>query len=250
MIYVINLDRSTDRLANFRAANSHLEFRRFPAIDGSTLDLSRIYDEPANERENRLIERGVEQRMPRPAIGNALSHLAIWRMALTSADPTTVLEDDALVHRDFVALASRVIRTLPANWAMILWGWNFDAPIQFEILPGVTFCRAVFDQNALRRSVREFQALSFAPAAYRHQGSFGTVGYSVSPGGARLLIDTIFPLRKGAAVDCPSMGRLQALEALDVALHHAYAGGKAYVAVPPLVVTKNDRALSTVQRSG
>lgn len=250
MIYVINLDRSTDRLASFRAANAHLEFERFPAIDGSKLEMSLVHDVPANAPENRLIEPGVEQQMPPPAIGNALSHLAIWRMALTAGEPTTILEDDAVVHRDFVGLASRVIRALPADWAMIVWGWNFDAPIQFQILPGVTPCRAFFDQNALRRSVSQFQILPLAPVPYRHQGSFGTVGYSVSPGGARLLIETIFPMRKGTAIACPSMGRLQALEALDVALHRVYAGGRAYVSVPPLVVTKNDRALSTVQRSG
>ncbi|HVM80208.1 MAG TPA: glycosyltransferase family 25 protein [Stellaceae bacterium] len=250
MIYVINLDRSTDRLASFRAANAHLEFRRFPAIDGSKLEISLVHDVPANAPEDRLIEPGVEQQMPRPAIGNALSHLAIWRMALTSSEPTTILEDDAVVHRDFLGLAGRVIRVLPADWAMIVWGWNFDAPIQFQILPGVTPCRVFFDQNALRRSVSGFQTLPLSPVPYRHQGSFGTIGYSVSPGGARLLIDTIFPMRKETAVACPSMGRLQALEGLDVALHRVYAGGKAYVCLPPLVVTKNDRALSTIQRSG
>jgi glycosyl transferase, family 25 len=38
-IHLVNLDRSTDRLATFRAVNSHVmpHITRFPAIDGKTV---------------------------------------------------------------------------------------------------------------------------------------------------------------------------------------------------------------------
>ena len=44
-IYVINLDRSTERLQEFRQTNAHMpEIKRFSAVDGSTIDRRQLVD--------------------------------------------------------------------------------------------------------------------------------------------------------------------------------------------------------------
>jgi glycosyl transferase family 25 len=238
MAFVINLDKSTDRLAAFTAANGHLTVERFAALDGNALDVPAL-------RQRGLIAPGAETAFSRGALGCALSHLALWQIAAKSGAPTTIFEDDAIAHSQFEALTDRVIATLPAGWAMIMWGWNFDSPVMYDFLPGVTQCRALFNQEALRGSLKQYQAMTLAPVAYRLDGCFGTPGYTVSPSGAKLLIETVFPIRR-AMVYCSGLDRRRAIVDIACSLHNVFARGNCYVSVPPLVVTSNDRQSSTI----
>jgi glycosyl transferase, family 25 len=94
-VYVINLDRSTERLAQISAAlhAAGLVFERVPAIDASELDSAiskRVYDEHANRR-NYLAPLSPQE------MACFLSHRRAWQTFLTTRDdPFAVfLEDDA-----------------------------------------------------------------------------------------------------------------------------------------------------------
>ena len=236
-IYVINLDRSEQRMNEFLHVNSHMPgIHRFSAIDGSTVDRAR------------LVEAGtVVTGLPYSdgAIGCALSHLFFWEAAVAEQTDITICEDDAIFHRSFYELASEVVASLPTDWDLILWGWNFDSILQFDLMPGVSPCLATFNQDQLRSAIDTFQATNVAPRAFRLHRAFGTVCYTISPRGARKLIDCSLPIRP-FTVDFPRVNPAFPNNGIDIVMNAAYVAMNAFVSVPPLVVTKNEHAISTV----
>lgn len=97
-IFVINLDRSPDRLERIsgQLARAGLSFERVPGIDGRTLDLTRT-DGPLARRVDRDYWGKYHHRAMLPAeVGCYLSHLNALDMFLAAGgDTALILEDDA-----------------------------------------------------------------------------------------------------------------------------------------------------------
>lgn len=242
LIHVLNLDRTPDRLREFLAVNEHLgELARFPAIDGQALDVAALV-------ESGVIEEGVLATYTRGAIGAALSHLALWSRAIDAQEITTICEDDAIFNRHFDDSAQSVMARLPADWDLIAWGWNFDAQIALDFLPGVSVCAVECDQDQMRASAPAFQRQAFSPQPIRLLRSFGAVCYTVSPKGAQALKSLCFPIREMTVV-FPGRNGLRELPniGVDVMMSNAYSLTQSFVAFPPLVITKNERSKSTIQ---
>jgi glycosyl transferase family 25 len=230
-IDLINLDRSRERLSTFRARNAHLtNVERFPAVDGRAVDRREVA-RTGLISETILYSPG--------ALGAFLSHLTLWERAKTRNGATTIAEDDAIFHRDFESRAGELLSTLDPDWDIVVWGWNFDRDLQFELLAGVTPCLSTFSQEQMRLAWRQFQSTSFRPQAFRHFKHFGIVSYSLSPRGAARLLAKALPL-----VDFPGN------DGVDCVLNRIYPQINAIVCFPPLVVTENDQSKSTIQVSG
>ncbi|MBR1608613.1 MAG: glycosyltransferase family 25 protein [Kiritimatiellae bacterium] len=122
-IYVINLDRSPERLAETKRQldAAGLPFERFPAVDGRALS-------PAERREacpplRFWLANGFRSVLP-GEIGCALSHRGVWeRIADGPGDVAAVFEDDAVLDadalRDVLATAERDDDpAVPTVWLM------------------------------------------------------------------------------------------------------------------------------------
>jgi glycosyl transferase family 25 len=233
LIHLINLDRSADRLAEFMRVNDHLdEVCRVSAVDGSTLDLPALIH-------NGVIERGIAETYRRGGLGLVFSHISVWDKAIATGQVVTVCEDDAIFNRYYVRCAESVIDTAPPDWDLILWGWNFDSILAFELIPGVSPCVASFDQDRMREGVPSFQRQSLSPRRFRLLRAFGTICYSVSPKGAQSLKALCVPVRE-MNVYFPGVNRSLPNYGIDIMMSNAYPGINAFVTFPPLVVTKND----------
>lgn len=236
-IHVINLDRSTERVREFQRQNAHMRgIQRYSAIDGSTVDRQALV-------EAKKIAPGLLY--TNGAIGCAMSHLHFWEAAAAENSQITICEDDAIFHHAFPDLASRFITGLPEDWDLVLWGWNFDSILCFELLPGVSPCLARFDQDHLRKTVDHFQRQALAPQPFRLIRAFGTPCYTVSPSGARKLLDRCLPIRP-FTIPFPTIHPEFPNNGIDIVMNREYQDINAYVSVPPLVITKNDHAISTV----
>src|SRR5437764_8671637 len=93
-VYLINLDRSPDRLKTFMADNAmaDLESVRGQAVDGQKLDRTD------------LVSRNViagDLLYSNNAVACSLTHLAIWRRVIADGRPAVVCEDDAILRKDF-----------------------------------------------------------------------------------------------------------------------------------------------------
>ena len=238
-ISLINLDRSRDRLASFLQINKHLQdVHRVPAVDGRALDRGQL-----------LAGKILANHMPLytdGALGCALSHLAQWNLAAAGDSFVTIAEDDAIFHLQFEPLAEKIIASLPADWDIIQWGWNFDSILAFDLLPGISNSVAVFDQTKLRANVSAYMQFPVTPVPYRLQRSLGTVCQSISPAGAAKLLKHCLPIRP-MEVFYPVLNRNLQNTGIDNMMNDLYPQMNAYVSLPPLVITKNEHESSTVQ---
>jgi glycosyl transferase family 25 len=102
-VLVINLDRSPDRLTEFRAeaARCGLDFERLPAVDGRSL---------TDQGLAALIDPDFHfQPVGRGEVGIFLSHREAWRIAAAGPDRwTAVMEDDVRLADDLPALLAAI----------------------------------------------------------------------------------------------------------------------------------------------
>ena len=246
-VHFINLDRSKDRLAEFLAANRHLgEVTRVRAFDKDGIDIHALTQQG-------LVTPDILSAYPVGAVCLALGFYGLWNRAIETGKNMTISEDDVIFNLDFDACAADVIKTLPPDWDLVHWGWNFDSYIVIDILPGVTSCVAKCDEAKMRLNTRAFQEQSLSPRALRLRCLFGTPCYTVSPKGAQTLKSKIFPLRPDIfpwpdeLLPKPSPTTHLKNVGIDIALISLYRQINAYVCVPPLVITKNEKSKSTIQ---
>jgi len=237
-VVLINLDRSVERLAAFRATNSFLGgITRFAAVDGRALDRAHL-------QRSGLLDPQVSY--TDGALGAALSHFTIWEKAAADGIAVTVCEDDAVFNRGFHQRAAGLLQALPESWDIVLWGWNFDSVLIVDGLPGVSECLIQSDQASMRTQLDRFQALDIEPRALRLMHAFGMLCYSLTPGGAKKLLAACTPIR-AMTVAVPGLTGPVSNYGFDVMCNAAYRQLNAYVAFPPLVVSPNDHAASLVQ---
>jgi glycosyl transferase, family 25 len=190
---VINLDRCPERFTKFSTVNGFLrQVERFPAVEGRAADREKL-------KSDRLLDAALT--CSDGALGCALSHIMIWHRVMTDGVATTVCEDDAVLNHGFEQVTERLVAHLPAGWDFILWGWNFDAMLLVDLLPGVSAAAIHCNQDSMRSRLSRFQTLDLEPRALRLASSCGTLCYSISAGGARKLYAGCTPIKPLAATN-------------------------------------------------
>jgi len=239
-VHVINLDRNRDRLSIFTATNRHLKnIVRIRALDGEALSRRQLRAEGI-----------LKTRMPaysEGALGCALSHISLWQRAAAQSGAFTIAEDDAIFNIHFEAEARAALQSLPPNWDILLWGWNFDSILLFDLLPGVSPCLGTFSERRMRKRAAIFQKLDAKPRAYRLLEAYGNLAYTVSPQGAKKLLRHCLPIRR-MKVYCRGLNRSLTNFGIDVMMNALYPKINAFVSFPPLAVSKNDKTISTVNQ--
>jgi glycosyl transferase family 25 len=229
-VYVINLDRDKERLDKYLIQNAHLSHvLRFPAIDGNLVDRSAL------ERRGLIagkLSYGNGQ------VGCALSHIVMWRKAIETNSMVTVTEDDVVLARNFLSAQESLVDALPKDWGIVHWGWNFGRSVWAEIPEGVAKSTLQFDQDELRKNMEAFHNLQVPHAPVRLRHRFGTMAYSVSPAGARFLLDSRLPMT-AKLVGFPGFGIGVHNRGIDCLMNGAYPQMKAYVCMPALAVSEN-----------
>lgn len=234
-IKVISLKRTPERLELFQQQNSHLKYSVFPAIEGALI---------AESERKKFIEDGFIYRSG--ALGNALSHQKLWEEIVIKGESLTICEDDAIFHKNFEVLSGKVLSHLNEDWDICLWGWNFDSILLCNIPQGLSNCFMVFDQSALRKNFHGYIAGDINSLPLPLLQCFGTICYSISPKGAKKFLSQTQPIKK-MNVFFPNLNKALENIALDISMSAFYSVNKSYVSFPPLVLTKNEADLSTVQ---
>ena len=211
--------------------------QRFSAIDGRAVD-------PAQLIESNTITPDLDY--TEGAMGCALSHIFFWEAAVSQNAVITVCEDDAIFHESFQLTAAKLINSLPVDWDFVMWGWNFDSILLFDFMPGISPCLATFNQEQMRSAVGQFQSQMLSPQLYRLHRGFGTICYTVSASGASKLLASSLPVRP-LTVSFPMINPAFPNNGIDIVMNDAYPRLNAFVCFPPLVLTTNDHATSTVR---
>ncbi len=221
---VLSLERTPHRLELFRARNPHINAEVAHAIDGSKVDRSRYPDLKHSDG----------------ALGCMISHQQFWQNVVNAKRPATIFEDDAIIHHSFPRASQKIIEALPLDWHICLWGFNFDALMMCELVPG-SACTVVNQQDLLRQSIDRYQHWRFKPNVVKLYRAWGTVGYAISPRGAKRLLDEPM-ISRDCTLRFPDLVREMVIHnvGVDVMLNAFYPTMNAFVSLPPLVVTTQD----------
>ncbi|QWD72183.1 glycosyltransferase family 25 protein [Polynucleobacter sp. UB-Raua-W9] len=236
-IKVISLERTPERLDVFRKQNSHIKYSVFPAIEGNLVSES---------DRKKFIDASYSYRAG--ALGNALSHQKLWNEVISKGRPLTICEDDAIFHQNFECLSGKVLTSLGVDWDICLWGWNFDSILLCNLPQGLSNCSMTFDQNTLRTNFVGYMAEDLNPLPLKLLQCFGTICYSISPKGAQNFLAQTQPIKK-MNVFFPTLNMKLENVALDISMNAFYAINQSYASFPPLVITKNEVEISTVQQT-
>jgi glycosyl transferase, family 25 len=232
-VRVISLARETGRRDEFLRRNAHLPSVFFDAVDGRALSMNEI-------RATGLFMPEVEATYDAHAYGVALSHWHLWNEAAAGSEPVTIAEDDAVFRRDFEARSEDMLAALPADWDMVLWGWNFNSALRVHPMGSAGPVEMLFDQSLLRESLDSFQALQTPVHAFKLDKAFGLFAYALSPKGAAAMLENCFPQRQ-LAVWFPVFKAHQPNVGLDVATNAAYLETQCFACFPPLAASPNVR---------
>jgi hypothetical protein len=225
-VYVINLDKDTQRLAEFERRNGHLsEVKRFSAVNGNLANREELLSEG-------IISSPLSYK--NGTLGCALSHVRLWQTAVSENTPLTIFEDDVFSRVDFCNQQRAVLNSLPPEWDIILWGYIYN--------PLFVWLDFDFAKAELRPYDRKIPAdffsirrgdLAVRPIKLAH--AFGLLSYSISPKGASLMLKGCLPLRD-RLIDFPGAGIVINDEGIDCTLQAVYPSVNAYCCVPPLAV--------------
>jgi len=238
-VKVISLDRSIERKNEFIKNNSAIKYEFVSAVDGQLLTSQDISKAEHFINPLPFPSRG--------AYGVALSHLKLWNEAIEAGVSVTVAEDDAIFRSDFHVKTEVLISELPSDWDIVLWGWNFDSILSLVAMPNISPSVMLFSQALLRQNITHFQKDRSIIHTFKLDKCFGLPCYTISPTGAKKFKQLCFPL-KNFELFFPVLNRKIPNTGIDIAMNRIYSTTNSYVSFPPLVVTKNEHEISTIQK--
>ncbi len=234
-VCAIHLAQAEERKRRFLEMNQieGVHFVFVDGVDGRQLDLEELL------RQN-LMRPGTS-RFTFSTLGSGLAHRATWLQAAASELPTLVCEDDAVFRKDFRRQFEACTKAIPGDWDLILLGYNFDSVLDAELIPGVECLRARFLKRPLGETeLRRFQEATNPVSVLPLRNAFGLPAYAISPAGARHLLAAVFPIHN-RPVPVPALSRTIISFSIDATMNGFYRDMAAYVCVPPLVVSPNQK---------
>jgi GR25 family glycosyltransferase involved in LPS biosynthesis len=239
-IHLINLDRSVERWRKYQERNPHLATNtiRVSAVDGISLDRAAV-QALVN---GKMITEDCGY-LP-GALGCALSHINLWKLAIAENRAITIFEDDVYSSFNFLEESNRVLSKAPEDWDLVKWGFNFD-PLFLWLNFDFSKAKLEFYDRQYKQAPARFQSESYPRSLVRLTHSFGALAYSVTPRGAQVLLDKCLPLRK-RLIPFPGTGVVLEDEGIDCAMSAAYDSMRAFVCMPPLVIHDDQQASDRV----
>ncbi len=239
-VHLINLDRSDDRLSKFKERNQHLQnVIRISAVDGTAVDRAQL------AKDGLICD---DLSYPPGTLGCALSHINLWQKAVHQGRVVTVFEDDVISNVHFVEEASRICNIVQNDFDIIIWGYDFQRCFQWVDFEFAN-AKLWFYNDRASMDYLKFQRNKFTTSIFKVAHSLGTAAYSVSPQGARALLEYSLPLRQ-RNIAFPGTGEVFADKGIDVTMSGAYGLMKAFICIPPLVMFDNKQKSVRLELDG
>ena len=235
--YVINLKTQPDKLLQFLEHNltANLMIKPFEAIDGTKTNVATMFE----------IFHPYTIHYPPGMIGAALSHRALWRRCAEQEKNYLVFEDDAVIRHDAKAMLLPLLRSV-GSWDIVLLGYNFDSVLDFRVTDDIDFGGSFSQLYPTPEQITRFSRSKDSVALLRLNVALGACAYAVSPSGARNLMQACFPM-DNRRVPVRFLDRSFPSYGLDCMMAVAYRNLRAFVCVPPLAMTPNEKNISTTE---
>jgi GR25 family glycosyltransferase involved in LPS biosynthesis len=236
-IVVITIPASVKRQETFRVRHPFLNYSWFMGTTGSEIDQSSLVDIG-------LIDATCTWK--KTSIANALSHRALWERAVLENICLVILEDDACLVRDFSSLLASLLKET-GEFDFISLGYNWDAFLFMEMYPDESgVVKVEFNQSKLINDFDQISNNYYTPRLFRLRSAFGNCAYVISPKGAKLLLNAIYPLSEHVVAPAGTQWSRRA-KSKDTLMNLVYRDSRSFVSLPPLAFVKNEHSDSTVQ---
>jgi hypothetical protein len=103
-----------------------------------------------------------------------------------------------------------------------------------------------YDCRLLGENVTKFQTEKFSYSPMKLLHSIGALAYTISPKGARSLIEYCLPLRR-RVIPFPGTNVIIDDNGIDCAMCGAYGSMQAFICIPPLVVHDEEQASARIE---
>ena len=235
---VITLERTPERFQQFCKWNPIFKIRRFLAVDGTRLSRTKCIREGLIAKANEYLP---------GALGAAMSHVTLWQSCAKGNEIFHIVEDDVVLRSDFWGTAKALIGKLPDDWDIVLWSHNLDWPV---VAGPVLGGENMIIQYGAKDTVTKLDAFKAAatPAMLLPLLSAAGIGcYSLSPRGAAKLLGICLPIANSQARFAVEDHLGWNNTGIDVEMARHYAKLRAFISLPPLAVTPNEFAKSTIR---
>jgi len=227
-IYVISLERSKDRRDIFDSNNSkYIKYTYHNAVDGKLLNLNDV-DKQIFTKGSKIYSNG--------AVGCALSHLQLWDKCIELNKPIIILEDDAIVSRNFNSHINNLLNSIfPNKWDIIQLNYNFDSVLSYKNTNYET-CNCIFNKTKLTKNdISTFVNSKINTTFAKLNHCFGMSAYIINPSSAKILKEKCFPL-DNRILNIPFLNKIMC-STIDGMMNSVYKDISAYVCIIPFVIT-------------
>jgi GR25 family glycosyltransferase involved in LPS biosynthesis len=238
-IFVISLESSTERKVTFDNYNSkYIKYTYHNAVDGKKINI--------NNLDKSLFKKG-SQNYSNGAIGCALSHLQLWDKCIELNKPIVIMEDDAIVSRDYNKHINNIMNNLlPKTWDIVQLNYNFDSVLSYNNTNYET-CNCIFNKHKMTKiDISNFVKTKINTTIAKLNFCFGMSAYIINPIGAKKLKDNCFPL-DNRVINLPFLNNINCFT-IDCMMNSIYKDIQAYVCIIPFVITPHisDDYVSTI----
>lgn len=223
-IYVINLKHRTDRKEFFLNHNDILH----PIFFEGIVDLKSTPPE--------FFSKG--------SYGCALSHFKLWEECINLDEPIIICEDDAILHSSLNVISKNFLNS-NKNVDLIHFGCNYDSIVDVELSANHRLISCFSNCVITEKDINDFKISDPSTHFFKLRNSFGMMCYLITPQGAKklLAIDDIREL-KCKSLFIPGLNRSINTYTLDCLLNYYYSQINAFITLPPLAITQNDKTQS------
>jgi len=193
-IYVISLQRSSDRHPRLKRNLKGLDYEISWGVDGTTLDLKELEEKEIYLPEVTVKKNFSGKELQPGEIGCSLSHLNIYKEILKNGyRRTLILEDDIFVSNERVENIRNAFRELPEEWEFLYLGYleNQDE-MPFSVKLRIHFAYPLFQLAGLKRyDPEQLKRKYYRPYSDNLElAGFhtGTHAYGVSLNGAKKIL--------------------------------------------------------------
>jgi len=238
-IFVISLDRSSDRKNTFDNFNSkYIKYTYFTAVDGTKINVDTL--------STNIFKKGSKN-YSNGAIACAQSHLKLWEKCIELDKPIIILEDDVIVSRDFNKHINNLINSLlPSKWDIVQLNYNFDSVLSYKNTNFET-CNCIFNKTKVtKENITNFVTSKINTTIAKLNYCFGMSAYIINPTGAKLLKEKCFPL-DNRIINMPFLNNIYCFT-IDCMMNSIYKDIDAYVCIVPFAITPHisDEYISTI----
>lgn len=203
-IFVISLERSSDRREHISQVLKDVDYSIFWGVDGEKLDISSLEEQNIYSIEATK-EASYKSGLTKGEIGCAWSHLQVYEEIIANNyERVLIFEDDVKIKPRFAVTSQKTFEEMPSNWDLIYLGYsdkNDSIPISnllkiYFLYPVVNLFKNgnKYDRSKLRNHYPRNYSSNLLRAGHHH----GTYAYGVSFKGAKKLVQNLYPICREA----------------------------------------------------